>query len=378
MKPLLRLEPRLVRPRWLAVAVPVGSILVAAVLGAIIITLSGNDALASYARIGERSMGDVEAWSNTIAAATPLLLTGLAAAAAFKMGLFNIGGQGQYVLGAVAASGTALALDGVTGWVSIPLMILAGMIAGGLWAAIPGFFKVRFGTNEVITTLMLNYVAANVASYLIFGSESFWRLLTGTGKVFPQGRPIGEDAVWPAFGGGGLNIPLGFLLGALAAVGLWAMYRHTRFGFETTVVSDSWEAALYAGINVPRTSLAIMTLSGALAGLGGASDVGDIRHVLDPKGLGQTGYGYTGIVVAALARWNPIAVVPVSLLLGALANAGRSLQGVTFPAGLVGVLQGLLLFCAVSGEFLTRYRVRLAGRRPASAADVAAEAKAAA
>ena len=109
-----------------------------------------------------------------------------------------------------------------------------------------------------------------------------------------------------------------------------------------------------------------MTLSGALAGLGGASDIGDIRHVLDPKGLGQSGYGYTGIVVAALARWNPLAVIPVSLLLGALANAGRSLQGATFPAGLVGTLQGLLLFCAVSGEFLTRYRIRRAARRPAA------------
>ncbi len=364
MNRLLRLEPRLVRPRWLSFAVPLGSIVVAGVLGAIIITLSGNDALSSYARIIDRSMGSVGAWTDTITAATPLLLTGLAAAAAFKMGLFNIGGQGQFVLGAVAASGVALALDGVPGLLTVPLMVLAAMAVGGLWAAIPGYFKVRFGTNEVITTLMLNYVAANIASYLIFGSESFWRLLTGSGKVFPQGRPIGDDATWPAFGGGGLIIPLGFVLGTLAAVFLWALYRYTRFGFEIGVVSDSPEAARYAGISVPRTSLAVMVISGALAGLGGASDIGDIRHNLDPKGLGQTGYGYTGIVVAALARWNPLAVIPVSLLLGALANAGRSLQGETFPAGLVGVLQGLLLFCAVSGEFLTRYRVRRGHSKP--------------
>ena len=198
MNRLLRLEPRLVRPRWLSFAVPLGSIAVAAILGAIVITLSGNDAMASYSRIVERSMGSVGAWTDTIVAATPLLLTGLAAAAAFKMGLFNIGGQGQFVLGAVAASGIGLALDGSSALVTVPLMIVAGMLTGGLWAAIPGYFKVRFGTNEVITTLMLNYVAANIASYLIFGSESFWRLLTGTGRVFPQGRPIGEDAVWPA------------------------------------------------------------------------------------------------------------------------------------------------------------------------------------
>jgi len=364
---MIRLEPRLTRPKWLSVAVPVGSIIVAAILGALLITLSGNDAGATYGRIGDRAFGSVTAWSDTILAATPLLLTGLAAAAAFKMGLFNIGGQGQFVMGAVAASGAGLLLGDLGGFVAIPAMILAGMLAGAVWAAIPGFFKTRFGTNEVITTLMFNYIAANIASFLIFGSESFWRLLTGSGKVFPQGKPIAEDAVWPAFGGGGFNMPLGFILGCVAAVALWALYRYTRFGFEIGVVSDSPEAARYAGINVPRTGLAIMTLSGALAGLGGASDVGDIRHLLDPKGLGQTGYGYTGIVVAALARWNPIAVIPVSILLGALANAGRSLQGATFPAGLVGTLQGLLLFCAVSGEFLTRYRIRRGARRPAKA-----------
>ena len=202
---------------------------------------------------------------------------------------------------------------------------------------------------------------------IIAGKSHRSRLLTGTGKVFPQGKIMPEDAVWPAFGGGGFSIPLGFILGCIAAIALWAMYRYTRFGFEIGVVSDSPEAARYAGINVSRTGLVIMTLSGGLAGLGGASDIGDIRQVLDPKGLGQSAYGYTGIVVAALARWNPIAVIPVSILLGALANAGRSLQGATFPAGLVGTLQGLILFCAVSGEFLTRYRVRI-GRRTAAAA----------
>ncbi len=359
---MIRLEARVNRPKWLSFAVPLGSIVVALFLGGLLITASGNSALATYGRIVERSFGGVDAWSGTIVAATPLLLTGLAAAAAFKMGLFNIGGQGQFVMGAVAASGVGLALGDLNSLVLIPLMVLAGMLSGAIWAAIPGFFKTRFGTNEVITTLMFNYIAANVASYLIFGSESYWRLLTGSGKVFPQGKPVPDNAVWPAFGGGGLSIPLGFILGSVAAVALWGLYRYTRFGFEIGVVSDSPEAARYAGINVPRTGLAIMTLSGALAGLGGASDVGDIRHLLDPKGLGQSGYGYTGIVVAALARWNPLAVIPVSILLGALANAGRSLQGATFPAGLVGTLQGLLLFCVVSGEFLTRYRIRLSAR----------------
>ncbi len=361
---MIRLEPRLTRPKWLAFAVPIGSIIAAMILGALLIMVSGNDALATYGRIGERAFGDVVAWTDTIIAATPLLLTGLAAAAAFRMGLFNIGGEGQFVMGAVAAAWTGLALGPLGGWVAIPVMVLSGIAAGSIWAAIPGFFKTKFGTNEVITTLMFNYIAASFASFLIFGSESFVRELEGSGKVFPQGKVISDDVIWPAFGGGGFSVPLGFILGCIAAMALWLLYRQTRFGFEIGVVSDSPEAARYAGINVPRTGLAVMTISGGLAGLGGASNIGDIRHMLDPKGLNQSGYGYTGIVVAALARWNPIAVIPVSILLGGLANAGRSLQGEDFPAGLVGTLQGLLLFCAVSGEFLTRYRVRVAARRP--------------
>ncbi|MEI7548699.1 MAG: ABC transporter permease, partial [Actinomycetota bacterium] len=135
-------------------------------------------------------------------------------------------------------------------------------------------------------------------------------------------------------------------------------YRHTRFGFEVSIISDSPEAAAYAGMRTKRKVLAVIALSGGLAGLGGASDVGNFRHVLDPKGLNQSGYGYAGIVIAALARLNPIAVIFVAVLMGGLNNAGRSLQGPDFPAGLVGTLQGMVLFFALGGEVLARYRIR--------------------
>ena len=132
----------------------------------------------------------------------------------------------------------------------------------------------------------------------------------------------------------------------MCGVGLWVLYRTTRFGFEVNVIADAPDAARYAGMRTRRKVLAVLGLSGAAAGLGGVADFGDVRHVLDPKGLSQVGYGYTGIVVAALARLNPIAVVFVSVLIGGLNNAGRSLQGPDFPAGLVGTLQGLILFFA--------------------------------
>ena len=141
------------------------------------------------------------------------------------------------------------------------------------------------------------------------------------------------------------------------------LYARTRFGFEVKVIGDSPRAASYAGMRTRRKILAVMALSGALAGIGGASQDGDFRHQLDPRGLTAAGYGYAGIVIAALARYNPFAVVLVAFLLGGLQNAGYALQGVDFPSGLVGVMEGLILFCALGGELLVRYRLRLV--RPA-------------
>lgn len=365
----LRLERRVDRPRWLAVAVPVGSVAVALLVGAIVITLSGNDALDTYARIIERGFTARGAFTATLVAATPLLFTGLAAAVAFRMGIFNIGGEGQLIVGAVGASGAAIALgDGASGPVLILAMIVAGAVCGALWAGIAAVLRAYLNTNEIITTLMLNYLAINLATYLVFGSKSPWRELTGSGLMFPQGKEIPEAAHWPGLDFGNFTVSLGFGLGTLLAIALYVVFRSTRYGFQVRVIGDEPRAARYAGMRTRRTILSLLALSGAVAGLGGASDVGSSRFLLDPKALSQAGYGYAGIVVAALARLNPIAVVGVSILMGGLANAGRALQGPDFPAGLVGTLQGLLLVCTLAGELFARYRIRRVGGAPAEAA----------
>jgi simple sugar transport system permease protein len=166
-------------------------------------------------------------------------------------------------------------------------------------------------------------------------------------------------AEWPSFGSS-VVVPLGFLIGIGAAVTLWALYSRTRFGFEVSVIADSPRAARYAGMRTRRKILAVMAISGAVAGIGGASQVAEFSHTLDgsPQGLQAAAFGYTGIVVAALARYNPIAVVPVAVLIGGLQNAGFTLQGADFPSGLVGVMQGVILFCVLGGEVMLRYRVR--------------------
>jgi simple sugar transport system permease protein len=209
---------------------------------------------------------------------------------------------------------------------------------------------------------MLNYVAGYLLTYLIFDSASYWRDISSLqARSFPQGKPMPDAASWSVFGSS-VVVPLGFVIGLVVAAGVWVLYSRTRFGFEVRVIADSPRAAQYAGMRTRRKILAVMALSGLIAGIGGASQIGDFTHTLDPNGLQGAAFGYTGIVVAALARYNPIAVCAVAVLLGGLQNAGFTLQGVDFPSGLVGVMQGIILFSALGGELFLRYRLRIVRR----------------
>jgi simple sugar transport system permease protein len=355
----IRLERRLTQPRWLLVAVPVFSLLVAFAVMAIVLALTGHDSVETYRKLFDAAFVADGALSATLISATPLAFTGLAAAVAFRMQLFNIGAEGQLYAGAVTAAAAALLLSGTSSTVSITAMIVAGALGGAAFALIPALLRAFLSTSEIITTLMLNYVGALVLTYLIFDSLSYWRdTSTPEAKVFPQGKILPPEASWPVSTVHGLVIPFGFLVAVVVAAVVWVLYSRTRFGFEVQVIGDSQRAARYAGMRTRRKIIAVLCLSGAIAGIGGASQDGDFRHLLDPRGLTQAGYGYAGIVIAALARYNPFAVVVVAFLLGGLQNAGFALQGVDFPSGLVGVMQGLILFCALGGELLIRYRVR--------------------
>jgi simple sugar transport system permease protein len=323
----------------------------------------------TFSRLLSSAFGSRRALDSTLISATPLAFTGLCAAVAFRMNLFNIGGEGQLYAGAILGAAAGIALGNHSGWLSVPAMIAAGAIGGAALALIPAILRAFFSTNEIITSLMLNYVGALVVNYLVFDSESYWRDTSSpTAKVFPQGKPLPDAASWPVSHVGSLFVPFGLLVGVVIALLVWLLYTRTRFGFEVQVIGDSPRAASYAGMRTRRKILAVMALSGAIAGIGGASQDGDIRHTLDPRGLTAAGYGYAGIVIAALARYNPFAVVLVAFLLGGLQNAGYTLQGVDFPSGLVGVMQGLILFCALGGELLVRYRVRFARSRRAAEA----------
>jgi general nucleoside transport system permease protein len=361
---VIRIERRLSQPRWLAVAVPVGSLTVAFGLAGVVLLITGHDPVETYRRLFDSAFLAEGAMSATIVSATPLAFTALAAAAAFRMNLFNIGGEGQLYMGAILAAAVAIATGGWPTALVVLLMCVAGAIGGALWALVPAVLRAFLATNEIITSLMLNYVAALILTYLIFDSESYWRDTSSfEARTFPQGKTFPDSATWPTYHISSLVVPFGFVLVIGCAIVLAFVYTRTRFGFEAAVIGDSPRAARYAGMRTRRKILSVMALSGALAGLGGASQDGDFRHLLDPRGLTAANYGYSGIVVAALARYNPFGCVLVAVLLGGLQNAGYTLQGADFPAGLVGMMQGLILFCALGGELLVRYRVRVGRQR---------------
>ena len=373
----MKLERRLTQPWWLSVAVPIGSLVVAFGVIGIVLALTGHDVHETYREILDAGFTGNGAMSATLVSATPILFTGLAAAAAFRMQLFNIGAEGQLYLGAVGASWIALQFgDHDVTWTPLFVvsMCAAGAVMGALWASIPGVLRAFANTNEIITSLMLNYVAGLLLVYLIYDSSSYWRdTSTLQARSFPQGKPVPDAAYWPTFGSS-VVVPLGFAIGLAAALGLWVLYSRMRFGFEVSVMADSPRAARYSGMRTRRKILAVMALSGAMAGIGGASQIGDFNYTLDgsPNGLQAAAFGYTGIVVAALARYNPFAVCLVAVLIGGLLNAGYTLQGPDFPSGLVGVMQGIILFCALGGELLLRYRLRIGRVRAAKPAAEAA------
>jgi general nucleoside transport system permease protein len=370
----VRFERRLDQPRWLTIAVPIGSIVAAFVLMGLVLLVTGRNPFSTYDRLLDAAFFGNGALTATLVFCTPLVFTGLAAAAAFRMQLYNIGGEGQLYWGAIAGVGVALYL-GDHGVESTPVyvvaMVLAGALAGAAWAAIPAVLRAFAKTNEIITSLMLNYVAGLVLTYLIIDSQSYWRDLESfEGQTFPLGKSIPEEAKWPGWNldaFGGVLVPLGFGIALALAAVMWVVYWRTRFGYELQVIGDSPRTARFGGMRLRRKILAVMCISGAIAGLGGAAYEGDFAYQIDPTGLQTSFLGYTGIVVAALARYNPLAVVPVAFLLGGLLNAGFTLQGADFPSGLVGVMQGLVLFCALGGEVLVRYRIRI-GRAVAPAA----------
>ncbi len=368
----ITLEKRLDTPRIVLWLVPVVSILIALAFGAIVLAFAGANPLEAYGQILTGAFGSLTAWldgqfyavSETVVRTVPLILTGLAVAVAFRMRFWNIGAEGQLVFGGVFAAWVALFLPGVipgipqTPWVYLPLMALAAVTGGAIWALIPAFLKAYLEVDEIITTIMLNFVAILTYQYLFTGP---WKDPEGQG--FPGSALFPEFTWLPRLTG---RVTLGLVLALAAAVVVWLVFDHTKLGYEIALMGENPEAARYAGVNRASIIIVVMVLSGGLAGLAGFTETAGISHRLQ-QGL-AIGNGFTGIIVAWVAKLRPGWIVVVAFLLSALFVGGDQLQiSMGLPASIGAFFQGMILLFILGGDVFTRYRVKIT-RRPAAVA----------
>ncbi|HWP96485.1 MAG TPA: ABC transporter permease [Syntrophomonadaceae bacterium] len=344
----MHFSKRLETSKSARILVPFISVLLALLAGSILLLLYGKDPLVVFGEMLNSAFASTYGISETLVKAIPLMLAALAISLAFRMKLWNIGAEGQIYMGAFGASGVALFFGHLSSWILLPLMTAAGMLAGALWAFIPGILRARLQVNETFTSLLLNYVAILWVDYLCYGP---WK--DPKGSNFPLTPRFPDNATLPTMGD--TRIHLGLLVAILLAVALWFLIRSTRWGFEIRVIGESWDAASYAGMNIGRNIVLVMMVSGALAALAGVSEVTGITHRLQ-HGL-SPGYGYSAIIVAWLARLHPLAIIPVAVLFGGLLVGGYSVQTEGVPFSIALIIQGLILFFLLGGEIFVTHRL---------------------
>jgi simple sugar transport system permease protein len=332
-----------VRVAALALAAPFIAIALALVVGALFILAIGEHPLEIYGLMARESLGTGYGIGQTLFRTTPLVFTGLAVALGFRAGLFNIGVEGQLYLGGFAAALTGVALAGLPGPLLVPLAALAAALAGAAWGAIPGILKARFGSHEVINTIMLNFVAFALVAFFgrwVYQPATVRTAEIGAGAVIPRLDP------WlHALRGSPANLALALALATAAGVGV-LLFR-TRRGYELRAVGLNAPAAEFGGIGVGRTHALALTLSGAIAGLGGVNFVLGYKHYFE-QGF-SAGAGFIGIAVALIGRNHPAGVVAAALFFGALSYAGLVINE-RVPKELVEMLQGLVILCAIATQ----------------------------
>ena len=343
----VKLEKRLNPSAAMNVIVPLVSVLAAFVVGAIFLTLTDRDPLEVYTAMFKGALGSQYGLAETVVKAIPLMLCALGISAAFRMQLWNIGAEGQFYMGAFAASYLPLSHPQLPMWLMLPGMALLGCIGGGLWGLVPAVLRARWKVNEIITTLMLNYVAILWVDLLVYGP---WK--DPKGFNFPLTAKFTAAAALPNFGDSRIHV--GLIIAVVLAAVFWVVFEKSRWGFEIKVIGASEQAARYAGMNIRRNIYWVMLLSGAVCGLAGMAEVSGIVGRLQPNL--SPGYGYTAIIVAWLSKLNPAAILLVSILFGALQVGGFFVQTMGVPASVAAMLQGAVLFFVVGGEFLTQYR----------------------
>lgn len=352
------------RRRILAYSVPILAVLGALIIGAIMLIALGADPAKGFSKLLSGAFGSTSALTETALKATPLLFVGVGITIAFRANVINIGGEGQMVAGGLLSTIVALNAPDMGPFVMIPLVLLAGLVGGAIWGAIPGALKAYYGVNEILSTIMLNVVAVQLMNYLLRG-PLIDPLEVERGTRIPQTERLMESADLPLLFGSG-RFHIGPLIAVLAAVAAYVLLWRTPLGYRVRAVGQNADASRYAGIPVKRTIVLALTMSGAMAGLAGAVLVfGSESHrmVTDGSTAGFTGSaGFNGIVAALFGGLHPLWTIPASFLFGGLLVGGNALQrAVQVPSALILALNGLVVIFVVSSD---RFRKRLLERPP--------------
>jgi ABC-type uncharacterized transport system permease subunit len=321
-----------------------------AIIGVVFIAYGVNP-FSAYGVIFHGAFGSIYGLSETVAKSIPLILCSLGLALAFQATFWNIGAEGQLVMGAICGSGIALTFPELPAYVLVPLMFLVSFVGGAAWGLVPTLLKTRLKINEVITTLMMNYIAIRILQYLLFGP---WKGKTAWG--FPYTDIFSSSAQLPTIGDTRIHYPT--LIIAIAAVAaVYFLIDRTILGLEIRAVGDNPAAARSEGINYTKIILVVMMISGGLAGIAG---IGEAAGIFSRLRLGiSQGYGFTSIIIAWLCSLQPLYTIIVSLLYSGLLVGGEMIQiSLGLPKGIIDVFNGVLLFSILAGEFLIRNRGR--------------------
>ncbi len=353
-----------------SIAVPVLAVITAVIIGSIFILLAGLDPFKAYQGLFQGALGSDAGLTRSLLKMAPYILSGLAVAFAFKGGLFNIGAQGQLVIGALSSAWAGFAITGLPPILHVLVALGAGILGGALWGLIPGLLKAFTGAHEVISTIMLNYVANNLLNWLVAparasanpGPLAFCDVLGKCGLA--KTPPILPSAYLPIVytpGGNATDLlHLGVFLAIAVALVVWVVLYRTTFGFELRMVGLNPDAARYSGINVPRMTVLTMFISGGLAGLAGAIQTQGVFHEFQTNQ--SLTLGFDSIAVALLASNNPIGIIPSALLFGILGAGGSNMQLTSrVPVELIQVIQALVLMFVAANQIIRRlYRIRAA------------------
>lgn len=347
-KHYLTLEKRLETPAWIKFAVPVLSIIGGFLFSAIFLLISGESPLEVYIVMLGGAFGSVYGLTETIVKMIPLMIISVGVSFAFRMQIWNAGGEGQLHIGAAAATYVVLHLTGAGRIVTITAALVAAFISAGIYGLIPALLKVHWGVNELITCLMLNYVGTYLIGWLIQGP---WK--DPSGFAFPRTDYFPDDGILTTFFNS--RIHLGFFIGLVIAIVLWLVIAKTKAGYEMTLIGSKPEVARYAGIPVNKYILIVMFVSAGIAGVSGMTEVCGITHRLQANFAAQV--GPSGMTIAYLAQCNPLAAVLVSFLFGALLVGGNTIQKLGLPVSTVQMIQGAILFFVAAGSMFTNYKI---------------------